>query len=350
MAETAPAPRVAIADALLARREDRPGGYDLRATLNTVREGVQQVTDAAALRQILAGIAEVRSLDQPPGKDEVGTIEKVVEIGKTLVGTPSDREKALREELDAERVRRQRLEEGLAELKDELWKLQRDRRSEERDASITMVQAFSAMMDKFMEYANRAQQPAENDPLRQIGTVVLQSFVNRKPGEDLEHVKEVLTTLKDLGVIQNQGNPGNALAGATQDRELLKILLDYNLGLYRTEKETQAAVKQAEATAKRIEQIAPTLGVLGTAFLARMAGEDPAKQMAQTLTGTAPQAPSAPEAPPADRPPPTPVPRGSGRPQLIHCAGCGYEFVTREPLTEFVCPRCRQEMTLAREA
>jgi predicted Zn-ribbon and HTH transcriptional regulator len=342
--ETPAQARVAIADALLARRAqaDSPS-YDLRETLRTVRESVQNIASAAELKALLASV-QAGGPEREPQKDEVSTIQKVVEIGSSLVGTPTEREKALKEELEQERKARRELEEAVYRLRDELHDRRREQRQEERDATIALAEVFQRMMDTFMQFQQRVQQPNENDPLRQIGTAVIQSFVNRSPADDLKHVTETLNALKELGLVHHQPQPS-----LLTSPEMFKAWLDYQATIHRTDKEIQQAMQRDENVAKRLEGLIPTLGVLGTAVLSRFAGDEESARKAagqlnqqlidlnqrrqQQVQQAASQAES-------QRP-------QAGRPYPVRCGACGFEFVARQPLERFVCPNCRTELSLA---
>jgi hypothetical protein len=341
-------PRIAIAEALLARSGQDAPAYNLRDTLNTVKTSIQQVTDAAALRQLLAGVTELQQQGVPsPGRDEVSTVEKVVEIGTKLVGTPTEREQALREELEDMRKRIRDSEETIQKLRGELMDSRRQERREEQEREVTMAQVFSEMMHTFMEWSQRQHQPNENDPLRKIGSAVLESFVNRSPADDLKHVTEVLSSLRELGLLHSAQPQGLNLS----DPQVLKTFLDFQLGMTSVQQETQAKIKAAEATAERISQLGPVLGVLGTAILSKVAGDDTAAQRAaqQLLRMQNPSVQATEDSEPA--PAPQRPKRSSTGPRLIKCGNCGFEFVTREPLRRFTCPSCAQQMELpGREA
>jgi hypothetical protein len=333
--------RVSLADALLARRAETGGAaWDIRETLRSVRDGLQQVTDAAALRQLLAGLTEIQQQQQPQ-REEVSTVRQLVEIGKDLVGTPSEREEALKEELERMRRRAAEVEDELYKLKQALLDTRREERREERESQVTLVEAFSRMMSTFMDWQEKQRQAPNDDPLRQIGASVLQSFVNRSPADDLRHVTEVLQSLRELGLVHAQQPP-------MASPELLKVYLDYQLGLQKTEKEVQAEIAKANAMAERFKAAVPALGVIGTAVLSRLAGDKAATQAANAFLDQIQGDASQPE--PQDstplQPQPQPQSQSPRHPRIIRCGSCGFEFVTRTPLKSFACPQCRQEMEL----
>lgn len=338
MAESTAAPTVGLSEALLVRRTGDGGArsFDFRSTLESVRDGVRQVTDAAALRELLQGVA---ASQQPaaPDKDEVSTLQRVVEMGKTLTGTPSDREKSLKDELDTERKNRRALEGLVFDMREEMHKMRSSSKADERDAAVAMAEVFQRMMDTFMKYSDNGKKPADDDPLRQIGASVLQGFVTQKPTDRLQEIKDLMGAMRELGLA-----PGPQQQ-TYQDPDLLRVVLEHQLGIHKVDKETEATISAAQHSTDRFTKLAPVLGVLGTAALSRLAGEDVAQSAASEIRRLQGDEGEEDEGgrPPAQGRQTASRPRPDVRPVLYRCEGCGGEIALRgQAQGAFPCPYC----------
>jgi hypothetical protein len=305
---TAPPSRVSIADALLSRRDGGPA-FDVRATLNSVREGVQQVTDAAALRQILAGIAQVREGTEVPPREDVGTLEKVINIGKELVGTPTEREARLQEELQRKEERLQALDGSLQELKEQLWQLQQDRRSADRQDALGLADFMAKQTELMMGLLRDAQKPAE-DPFRDYLAKAAVDMLTGPRRSDLESYAEQTAKLRELGLLPD---PQQAVPPWLRDPDMFRSYLSYQADTQRIAAEHAVKQEQAKEATERAKALGPTLGALASVFAARVAGG-------------APDPAAGPEGPP-DGAPPAPA-RRPARPQthIIACPTCGERF------------------------
>jgi hypothetical protein len=333
-------PRVALADALFARRGGDPGStYDLRATLATVRDGVQRVTDAAALRQLLAGLTQAGEED-PPAKPAVDSIEKIVSIGTSLVGTPTEREKMLREEAEAERRRRQEVEDALRDLREEVWKLRTDRRVEERQDMLGLGQFMAQQTQVLVELLKDARKPPDDDVKDFLAKTAVQMMTS-PPRSPVETTTETLKALKEAGLVQD---PQGAVPPWLRDPTMFGHWLQYQADLGRVAAEKDVSLKKEEAATERAKALGPVAGVLGAAMLSRFAGEDAGQQAAQGLLrpGGGPSADAA-AAPPADAPD-----RPRRQTQLIVCPQCQERFAATTGRTAYRCPNpdCGTLLTL----
>lgn len=337
-------PRVAVAEAVLAARRGVSGGRpsDVRTALDVVREQLQQVTDARVLRELLSGLAGGGvSEDPPPEKATVSSLESLVNVGTKITGTPTEREKALRDELDGERKARQGLEKMVFDLRDELHDRRHDQRTEQREDSIAATDIFSRLFDTFDKY--RSGQGNQDDPFRTIGQQVLLGFMNQKPSDQLEQAMTTIKLLRELGFAQPQMQQSN-------DPLVLRLLLEHELGKYRVQQESESRTTVAKATTDRVAAMVPTLGVLATAALSRFLGPDQAAEVAHGLLGEQDRAAADTPAAAGQAPAAGPATAAQGQrlrvvPNLYKCGQCGFEIITREPIAhQFPCPSCRTEL------
>ena len=328
-------PRVTLAEALLPRQGPETAAPDVRATLAEVRSGLKQVTDAAALRQLLAGLAEVQPIGVPAHKDDVSLVEKVVDVGTKLVGTPTEREKALQEALKEREDRLRRLEDAIDGLKTALWEQRHNDRRAEREDTLSMAQFMAQQTQMLIELLKDARKAPDDDLRTQLANLALQLVMQPRRSE-LQEYAEQTKQLRDLGLLPD---PQASVPPWLRDPHMFGAWLGYQRDLKQIEAEQQKQVKQEEVAAERAKAFGPVAGLLASAFATRWSGPEAADPAAPAPGASAPASP----------PPPAPAARAPRTPtQLITCPTCGERWAAASGRTEYRCPNptCGQLLTI----